>query len=89
MVPVNGPALVPWSLVWVGLIIAVSGAIISMWTWGQREPTKVESFGKVVIALGIVLLLGTPLANAFGFFAYALNGAAQNIAAAVHPVPEQ
>ncbi len=83
------PTLVPWVFIWVGLIVAVSGAIISMWAWGQREPTRVESFGKFVIAMGFILLIGVPLVNGFGFMAYAFKGVAEQMYAAAHPSPEQ
>lgn len=85
----NGSVLVPWALVWIGLVIVVSGAVISMWAWGQREPTRVESFGKFVIAAGFILLVGVPLANGFGLIAYAFKGVAEQMYAAVHPSPQQ
>jgi hypothetical protein len=84
----SDPTVIPWVCVWIGLVIVVSGAIISMWAWGQREPTRVEFLGKLVIVVGLVLFIGTPLANALGLLAYALNGAAQDVYAVAHPVPQ-
>lgn len=81
--------LVPWSMIWTGFIVSAAGAILSMSGWGQREPRRMDLFGKWVVGIGIVLMLGTPLANLTALGAHMLGDNIKQLQVAMHPQPEE
>jgi hypothetical protein len=59
----NDPAIVPWSIVWIGIILAASGAVLCLHGIGQREPSRVASVGLTAVMLGVACMVAPPLIN--------------------------
>jgi hypothetical protein len=63
------PAVLPWSMVAVGVVIAMGGAILAMSGWGQRQARMTDVLGQWVVGLGLAFALGIVGINALVYIA--------------------
>jgi uncharacterized membrane protein AbrB (regulator of aidB expression) len=82
------PSPVPWELVWLGCLIAVAGAIVAMSGWGQREPRRMDVFGKWIVGCGAALMFSVLLINGVYACAHAFGGILKSAIASAQPSPE-
>lgn len=81
------PAVLPWSLVAVGIVVAMGGAILAMSGWGQRQSRMTDILGQWVVGLGLTLALGVVGVNAIVYIANGLGAIMQRtVASASQPV---
>lgn len=76
------PSVLPWGLVWCGLILIVSGLVLTWHGIGQRRPSRVADMGSVVVAMGFVLVIGPLLVNGSVLITKAIRAYAQDEASA-------
>ena len=77
--------VVPWGVVWVGIVIAISGAVLSLHSIGQRQSNRVADAGAVAVLLGLILMLAPPLVNGTVMLAQAFGSAARSAIASTQP----
>lgn len=63
--------VVPWGLSWIGLAVAVSGAILACWA-AVRGKRLLDRIGWAVFVLGALTMLYPPLFNGTMFLARVL-----------------
>ncbi len=79
----SDPTVIPWSVVWLGLVLVICGVTLALHGVGQRRPSRVADVGGAVVVSGAVLTLGTLLANGIVMLAKAFSAVAQQIVASM------
>ncbi len=81
----SDPSIVPWSLVWCGLILAICGLALALHTIDHPKQSPLASVGAVGVVLGIVLMVVPLLVNGTVMLERALCAAAQKAFAPARP----
>lgn len=79
---------IPWGYLWVGLTIIVSGAVVAMSGWGQRETRRMDIFGKWVVGIGVGVMSLTLLVNGVHAGVTWVGGVIKTVIASTQPSPE-
>ncbi len=78
------PSVIPWNVVWYGLVIAAGGMVLALHANEQRQSNQIASLGMAGIALGILLMVGTPLINGSIMLFHAFGQVAQEAVASAN-----
>ncbi|MEK7638281.1 MAG: hypothetical protein AAB375_02570 [Patescibacteria group bacterium] len=79
------PTVIPWSVVWYGLMVVCCGTMLAWHGVGQRRPSRVAGFGGLCVVLGVTVMLGVALINGAVMIVKAFGVVTQQAVATAQP----
>lgn len=78
-----------WDVVWIALVVAAAGLILTMSGWGQRETRATERVGHWVLGVALTVAGCAALANGGAVAVNVLGGLVKTVVASAQSHPSE